>query len=190
MGLFHPVLALPPGYLVLDMTKGPDPRNRPGAWAVGKYDERREGIYNTPLFGGVRNIHVGIDLFGPVGSPLHAFMDGELHLMAYNAAAGDYGYTLITKHVLDNCPFYALWGHLSERSHAGKTPGQKFARGEVIAWIGDIHENGGWKNPHLHFQLSWEPPDTCDMPGVVGAEDREAALRKYPDPRLVLGPLY
>jgi hypothetical protein len=28
------------------------------------------------------------------------------------------------------------------------------------------------------------------LPGVVRREDRERALRDYPDPRLVLGPLY
>ncbi len=33
-------------------------------------------------------------------------------------------------------------------------------------------------------------PETHDMPGVVSPEDREQALRDYPDPRLVLGPIY
>jgi hypothetical protein len=42
----------------------------------------------------------------------------------------------------------------------------------------------------VHVQLSLEAPPTHDMPGVVAKEDREAALRVYPDPRLVLGPLY
>ena len=61
--------------------------------------------------------------------------------------------------------------------------------GEVIAWFGAFEENGGW-DPHLHFQLSLIEPETHDMPGVVAPEDRDQALRDYPDPRLVLGPLY
>jgi hypothetical protein len=30
----------------------------------------------------------------------------------------------------------------------------------------------------------------ADLPGAVSDADREAALAIYPDPRLVLGPLY
>ena len=52
-----------------------------------------------------------------------------------------------------------------------------------------FHENGGWE-PHLHFQLSYQEPETHDMPGVVAPSDREEALQIYPDPRLVLGTLY
>jgi len=33
-------------------------------------------------------------------------------------------------------------------------------------------------------------PTTHDLPGVVSPLEREQALRDYPDPRLVLGPLY
>ena len=62
-------------------------------------------------------------------------------------------------------------------------------RGEIVGWIGGKEENGGWE-PHLHFQLSWSDPMTHDMPGVVDPKDRSDALAKYPDPRIVLGPIY
>lgn len=45
---------------------------------------------------------------------------------------------------------------------------------------------GGWP-PHVHFQLSWEEPETHDMPGVVSNTQHASALRTYPDPRIVLG---
>ena len=61
--------------------------------------------------------------------------------------------------------------------------------GEELATLGDKDVNGGW-NPHLHFQLSWIKPVTFDLPGTVNNRDRAAALRAFPDPRLVLGPLY
>ena len=59
----------------------------------------------------------------------------------------------------------------------------------VIATVGDKSVNGGW-DLHLHFQLSWKEPEVNDMPGVVKRSDREEALALYPDPRLVLGPIY
>ena len=187
---FHPVVQLPPGYEVYDFTRGYDP-NRPLAspYGVGRYDEKRRGMYETELFAGRRDVHVGIDLGGPVGEPVHAFFEGEVHLFGYNGAPGDYGHTLITHHVLNGVDVWALHGHLSARSLEGKSIGQPVTRGEVIAWLGDRHENGGW-NPHVHFQLSLVKPEIPDLPGVVTDQDRAHALEIYPDPRLVLGPLY
>lgn len=187
---FHPVIALPEGYEVWDFTQGYDPKRamRTG-YGVGRYDEKRRGMYTSALFGGVRDIHVGIDLGAPVGEAVHAFWEGEVHRFAYNAAAGDYGYTLVTRHVFGETALYALHGHLAARSIEGRFEGQRVARGEVIAWVGDRHENGGW-NPHVHFQLSLVRPEVADLPGAVSDADREEALRRYPDPRLVLGALY
>ena len=81
------------------------------------------------------------------------------------------------------------YGHLSAESIKGKKIGQNISRGEVICWMGDKHENGGWES-HLHFQLSINEPETHDMPGVVDPQNRDEALENYPDPRLVLGPIY
>ncbi len=190
---FSPVIRLPAAYEIFDFTSGYDPgRALSSPFGIGRYDEDRRGMYDAALFqnsGEPRTIHVGIDIGAPVGTPVHAFFDGEVFLFSYNAAEGDYGYTLITKHDFGGESLYALHGHLSHASCAGKKIGKKVARGDVIAWVGDRHENGGW-NPHLHFQLSLEEPAVCDLPGVVSALQREVALRKYPDPRLVLGPLY
>ncbi len=187
---FHPVIRLPADYEVYDFTQGYDPaRSMLSRYGVGKFDEVRVGMYTSELFQGERNIHMGIDLAAPAGEPVYAFAAGEVFLFAYNAAEGDYGYTLITKHVLKDVEVYALHGHLAKRSLDGKVVGQRFPAGEVIAWLGEKHENGGW-NPHLHFQLSLQRPEVCDMPGAVSAAQRADALRIYPDPRLVLGPLY
>ena len=187
---FHPVIHLPDDYEVYDFTAGYD-ADRPlrSPYGVGRYNEERRGMYTTALFAGVRNIHMGIDLAAPVGTPVHAFWPGEVHRFGYNAAEGDYGYTLVTRHMVNGAALYALHGHLAARSVAGRFEGQVIVRGEVIAWVGDRHENGGW-NPHLHFQLSWLRPDTHDLPGAVTVADRAAALRVFPDPRRVLGPLY
>ena len=185
---YHPVVDMPEEYTILDLSGGS--WGRPETeFSIGKYDEVRPNLYNTELFAGERNVHMGIDIGGPAGTPCMAFMDGEISHFGYNPAAGDYGNVVITKHEIGGALVWALYGHLAAASIEGKRIGQKIEAGEVIAWFGDFDENGGWE-PHLHFQLSLVEPETHDLPGVVASEDREKALRDYPDPRLVLGPLY
>lgn len=186
---FHPVIHLPPTYEVFDFTRGYDPERMRGAYGIGRYDEKRVGMYTTELFAGVRDVHMGVDLAAPVGTEVFAFDDGAVHRFGYNGADGDYGFTLVTKHRFDGRELYALHGHLSARSIEGRHEGQPVARGEIIAWVGDRHENGNW-NPHLHFQLSWVAPTVADMPGAVSDADRESAKNTYPDPRIVLGDVY
>lgn len=189
--IFHPVIKLPSEYEIYDFSSGYDPnRVLSSPFGIGRYNEKRPGMYKDEIFlVGRRDIHMGIDIGAPVGTAVHSFTEAELFLFGNNSAPGDYGYTLITKNHVDNEVLYALYGHLSAKSVEGKYSGQKLRSGEVIAWIGDKHENGGW-NPHLHFQLSRLKPEVCDMPGVVSEEQREDALRIYPDPRTVLGPIY
>jgi len=185
---YREVVRIPDEYTVLDLSEGhwDSPEND---FSIGKYDELRPGIYNSEIFGGERFLHVGIDIGGPVGTPCMAFMDGEISHFGYNPEPGDYGNVIITKHQIGEVFLWALYGHLNSESVEGKFAGQKISAGEVIAWFGDYEENGGWA-PHLHFQLSLIEPETHDLPGVVAPEDREQALMDFPDPRLVLGPIY
>ena len=185
---YRAVVRIPDEYTVLDLSEGhwDSPEND---FSIGKYDELRPGIYNSEIFGGERFLHVGIDIGGPVGTPCMAFMDGEISHFGYNPEPGDYGNVIITKHQIGEVFLWALYGHLNSESVEGKFVGQKISAGEVIAWFGDYEENGGWA-PHLHFQLSLIEPETHDLPGVVAPEDREQALMDFPDPRLVLGPIY
>ena len=185
---FHPVVHLPDDYDVLDLSGGESPTHS-CEFAIGKYDEVRRGLYETELFEGDRFIHMGIDIGGPVGTPCMAFTDCEISCFGYNSEEGDYGNVIITKQTLDGMDVWALYGHLSAKSLEGKSVGQNIVGGEIIGWFGDRNENGGWE-PHLHFQLSLIEPETHDLPGVVSHEEREKALRNYPDPRLVLGPIY
>lgn len=140
---------------------------------------------------GARNIHIGVDLGGPVGTEVLAFADGVISSFGYNAAPGDYGNVVVTEHLLnDKVKVWALHGHLDGASIAGREVGQAIRQGEVIGRFGACHENGGWW-PHVHFQLALtEPPVPHDMPGVVCTEDHARALLEFPDPRLVLGDLY
>ena len=185
---FLPVVKLPEDYVVLDLSSGDWSAPETG-FCIGKYDELRPNMYITDLFGGDRNVHIGVDIGGPIGTPCMSFMDGEISHFGYNPEPGDYGNVIITKHEVGGVFFWALYGHLDSSSIEDKIVGQRISAGEIIGHFGNKFENGGW-GPHLHFQLSLIEPETHDMPGVVSLEDREQSLLDYPDPRLVLGPIY
>src|SRR5687767_1359400 len=155
---FHPVIDLPEKYEVFDFESSGEPFwCATSPYGIGRYNEKR-AIYTSELFrDGGRCVHVGIDIGAPVGTACRAFYDGAILFQGYNPAAGDYGYTIITEHLLDGVELFALWGHLSKASIELRKQGDRFVAGDVIAYIGDRHENGRW-NPHLHFQLSYDRP--------------------------------
>ena len=188
---YHPVIFLPEDYEIYDFTRGYDPdRDRTSEYGIGKYAEFRPGMYQGDLFEqDQRCIHMGIDIAAPIHTPVYAFDDGEFFCLGINEQPFDYGPTIITRHLVDDRVIYALHGHLSTQSLRTKAVGQKIKKGEQIATLGTKKENGGW-NPHLHFQLSYIQPTTHDLPGVVSKNKLEWAKKVFPDPQIVLGPLY
>lgn len=198
---FHPVVRFSEPPLVLDLRWGEDARALHHRFTIGKYSEQRRSMYTTALFtheGAMnepRDFHVGVDLGAPAGETVYAFTDCEVwsaHIRsAPNFPLGDYGGTVVTRaRLLSGAWLYALHGHLSHSSVENARVGQRIAKGERIGEIGLPSENGGWPHPHVHFQLSLEPPVESDLPGVVGMSKREQALEKYPDPRTVLGAIF
>lgn len=187
---FAPVIDLPESPTVFDLTETYDPEYVAGqVWGIGRYNEKRRGMYLAPQYGGRRNIHMGIDVWCPAGQPVYAFYDGEIAYLADNDQDGNYGPTIVTRHRLDGTELYALYGHLSRTSLQEVTEGLPISKGEQIGGVGTAEVNGGWV-PHLHFQISLVDPGKADMPGVVSDADREVALDKYPDPRLIVGTVY
>ncbi len=190
----EPVIHFPAGTspTVLDLS-GTDPAPFLEApFTIGRYMERR-GIYTSELFGAGpkrRCIHLGIDLGAPVGTPVHAPLSGKVAFCGYNAAEGDYGHVLVTQHEISGRPVYFLFGHLGrDVLQLSGRQGQEIIAGAVLGHVGPPPENGGWP-PHVHFQISTIAPTTHDMPGACSEEDVEQCKRDYPDPRLVLGPIY
>lgn len=197
---FAPVMDYPDNIKLFDLSEGYDPAYiRSFDWGIGKYDEKRQNMYLSPQYRNKptsakasvsrRNIHMGIDIWTEAESPVYTFSSGTVAYMQDNDRPGDYGPTVVLKHLLDDKPVFALFGHLSEKTLDKLEAGQTINKGEKIAAIGSEEINGGWA-PHLHFQLSVEDPGEADMPGVVAEEDHEEALKLYPDPRLVLGDIY
>ncbi len=187
---FHPVIRLPEAYEIYDFSKGYDPnRELSHSHGIGKYDEVRPGMYEGEQFEGIRNIHMGIDVGCPAGEPVFAFHAGTIFKLGINPLPYDYGPTIITRHEWLGQVVFALHGHLATASLERWREGDRFEAGDPLATVGQEHENGGW-NPHLHFQLSLMEPTTHDLPGAVSSADREWARNTFPDPQLVMGPLY
>ena len=188
---YHPVIKLPEkDYEVLNFEKPlPQGYTPTTPYTVGRYDEVRLGMYHDSLFEGTRNLHVGIDLGAPVGTPVYSFWEGSIHSVTNHSRKGDYGPTIITKHEIEGIVFYALFGHLSLNSIKGIRVGQVIDKGAELGKVGNERENGHWA-PHVHFQISMIEPQNGDMPGVVSSKERERALSIYPDPRIILGQIY
>lgn len=161
-------------------------------YGIGGYGEHRTIYSISPVFDGEkageepRRLHLGVDIWGPAGTPVYAFMGGMVHSFAFNDQFGDYGATLILLHQLDGLPFYTLYGHLSLRDIQSLSSGQYISLGETIGHFGELHENGHWP-PHLHCQIILDLElKEGDYPGVCKYSQREKYLANCPDPDLIL----
>lgn len=158
-------------------------------FAIGGYNEDRVLYRRSPLFGQeeARTIHLGIDIWGPAGTPVYAPLGGMVHSFAFNDHYGDYGATIILLHQLEGVAFHTLYGHLSLADLRGLQEGDYINRGEVVGHFGEPHENGDWP-PHLHFQLIEDLRlREGDFPGVCTHAERDYYLQNCPDPDCILG---
>jgi hypothetical protein len=134
-------------------------------YGLGLYGENRT-VYRTPQFADAaspewRTVHLGIDVFAPAGTEVFSPLPGRVLHVTYNADPLDYGNTLILEHRAGEARFFTLYGHLGGSLPRLLQPGDSVAAGQLIAHLGDWHENGGWA-PHLHFQIM------TDMLGQTG----------------------
>ena len=108
-----------------------------------------------------RKYHAAEDFFRPAGTPVYAMADG---MVSFSGPMGGYGWLIIIDHPQAN--LYSLYGHLSPsrwRKESGTVE-----KGELIAYLGDSHENGGRPGhplePHLH--LGVRAGQRADYPGM------------------------
>ena len=95
--------------------------------------------------------HLAIDIGAPKGTPVLAAADGEIMQLRKEKRGG------ISLYQKDATGKYLLfYCHLTKYAK-GLQPGQKVARGDVIAYVGRTgHVIGG---PHLHFSITRLPED-------------------------------
>ncbi len=108
----------------------------------------RFGMRSDP-FTGVSRFHNGLDLAGPVGTPVLAAMSGRVSMVGFNP---NYGRYVIISHAEG---FQTLYGHLDAFQ---VRKGARVKQGELIGTMGNSGYSTG---SHLHFAifLRGEPVD-------------------------------
>lgn len=159
-------------------------------YGIGGYFEHRTLYARSALFDTAaqepRRLHLGMDIWGPAGTPVYAPLEGTVHSFQHNNHFGDYGPTIILQHNLNGLPLYSLYGHLNRECLSILTAGMPIAQGQQIAAFGTASENGSWP-PHLHFQLMFNMQGHIgDYPGVCRYSQKEEYQANIPDPDLIL----
>lgn len=160
-------------------------------YGIGGYIENRKVYARSRVFDAAsqqeepRTLHLGIDIWGQSGTPVMAPLDGIVHSTGNHPEYGNYGATIILKHLLEGVTFYTLYGHLSFADLILQK-GMVVKAGEVIAHFGKPEENGHWP-PHLHLQVMADMQGfTGDYPGVCAPSAVDAFKNNCPDPMLIL----
>ncbi|MDJ1160000.1 aminotransferase class III-fold pyridoxal phosphate-dependent enzyme [Chelatococcus sp. SYSU_G07232] len=155
---------------------------------LGPHGEKRT-VYTAPFFrsalidGARRDLHLGLDVFAPAGTPLYTPLAAKVVAATVNPAPQDYGGLLLLEHEPEpGLRFQTLWGHLDHASVRERRVGEELPAGAFVARLGDYAENGGWV-PHLHLQLVASPYDDASIiPGVGEEAFREVWAELFPAP--------
>ena len=112
---------------------------------------------------GGRHQHKGVDLAGPVGTPVRATADGTIGRADWFSSYGlyvaiEHGGNLETR-----------YGHMSRLNVAA---GQRVRKGDVIGFIGSTGRSTG---PHLHYEVRVAGAAVNPSPYMHGSVSRPAA---------------
>ena len=158
-------------------------------YGIGGYGEHRTIYSRSNHFTALdepRRLHLGVDIWGEVETSIYNFFDAKVHSFAFNDNFGDYGATIILEYCIDDCVFYALYGHLNKASLVDLEVGKTISKEENFATFGNETENGFWP-PHLHFQLILDIESYWgDYPGVCKYSERTSYLKNCPNPAIIL----
>ena len=109
-------------------------------------------------FRGSRAMHAGIDLAGPVGTPIYATADGIVGRAEY---AGAYGNLVEINH---GQGIQTRYGHMSRLI---ARPGQRVRRGELIGLMGSTGRSTG---SHLHYEVRIDGRAVNPIPFIQSAD--------------------
>lgn len=166
-------------------------QQHPNKIIVGGYLEPR-AIYTSAAYDKLgnsgkesRTIHLGIDIWKPEHTPVHAILDGEVVCAVNDVGDKEYGGLLILKHHTDEFDFFTLYGHNTVASVLKHKIGDVVKRGDKITELANYPENGNWA-PHLHFQIMLSMLDyKVDFPGVAYQSQINVWKSICPDPNLL-----
>jgi murein DD-endopeptidase MepM/ murein hydrolase activator NlpD len=170
----------------VDAPEGADPRFRQLFVAWRQLDQLESGIIAIPSgrpvqlanftsgfgtrsdpFRGSRAMHGGIDLAGPLGTPIYATADGIVGRSEYNN--GGYGNLVEINH---GQGIQTRYGHLSRLI---ARPGQRVRRGELIGLMGSTGRSTG---SHLHYEVRIDGRAVNPTPFIQGNDTVAAVQRR------------
>ena len=115
------------------------------------------GIRSDP-FRGTAAMHAGVDIPGPVGTPIYATADG---IISHAGRAGGYGNMIEVNHGKGIATRY---GHLSRIIVADNT---RVVRGQLIGLMGSTGRSTG---PHLHYEVRIDGHAVNPVPFLTTAD--------------------
>ncbi len=179
-----------------DSTQGADPQFRQLFVAWRQLDQLETGIIAIPSgrpvenanftsgygtradpFRGSRAMHGGIDLAGPIGTPIYATADGIVGRSEWNN--GGYGNLVEIDH---GRGIQTRYGHLSQRI---AQPGQRVRRGDLIGLMGSTGRSTG---SHLHYEVRIDGRAVNPIPFIQGNETLASLQRRALAPVAIGGP--
>jgi murein DD-endopeptidase MepM/ murein hydrolase activator NlpD len=132
------------------------------------------GVRSDPFRGG-RAMHAGVDIPGPIGTPIYATADG---IVGRTGWVGGYGNLIELEH---GKAIQTRYGHLSSIS---VTPGMRVKRGQQIGLMGSTGRSTG---SHLHYEVRLDGRAVNPIPFLRTA-DYLLAMQKRTDGVALGGP--
>ena len=134
------------------------------------------GVRSDP-FRGRAAMHGGIDLAGPMGTPIYATADGVVSRSEWNN--GGYGNLVEINH---GQGIQTRYGHLSRLI---AQPGQRVRRGDLIGLMGSTGRSTG---SHLHYEVRIDGRAVNPIPFIQSTETLVALQRRVQsNPPIALG---
>lgn len=119
------------------------------------------GMRTHPVLGG-RRAHKGVDLAGPVGTPVYATADGVVSMAQWFSSYGKY------VQIEHGAELQTRYAHLSNYVVA---PGETVTKGELIGHIGTTGRSTG---PHLHYEVRVAGDAVNPIPYMAGTDAQQA----------------
>lgn len=127
------------------------------------------GVRSDP-FKGRAAMHAGIDLAGPIGTPIYATADGIVGRAEWNN--GGYGNLVEIDH---GRGIQTRYGHLSKSMVSA---GQRVKRGDLIALMGSTGRSTG---SHLHYEVRIDGKAVNPIPFMQSSDYLQSVQRRVSD---------
>lgn len=113
------------------------------AWPIPGYTTLSSDFGTVRYIYGVKDVHRGMDVPAPAGTPIYAAADGVVSTTAH----WSYGICVKISH---SPSLVTIYGHMSARA-AGITDGVFVTKGQLIGYVGSTGNSTG---NHLHFEVN------------------------------------